>query len=791
MAGAYSVCTSSAVSARGGGDLGPTSSARRRRRLREQLRVVQQRETVGAAQRRHGPAVPLLHGQQRREHVLGAVGGHRVVEPGDVAAGGPVRDPARLHGDDVRCLGGGLRRGVELAVRLVGRHHDDVDRDAGVGPHELLGQPLVGGQRPGERADVPPHQVAARRAGATAAAELGWPVQARQRRAAATSTPSRQSQRCASAIPRAAARRTLASSPVRRGANTLARSPVASTAGRTIPGVHRYDDETERLAQAVIDYARRRMRLDPVPLDGPRPYDELYAARRRDDHRRRGSAASAVLRLFDDVLSRACISVDHPRYLSFIPAAPTEAAIAVRPRRRRVVDLRRLVAGGRRRRLRREPGAALARRPRRAARRRRAGCSCRAARSGNLSALVAARHDAAARRDRGGLGRPGRWVVACSAEAHSSIAHAARVMDVDLLAVPVDADGRLTGAALARGARARRRRGRASSPSSRPAARPTSASSTTSPAIADVARRARAVAARRRRVRARGARRPVGAAHVRRHRARRLVHRRPAQVAVRAVRRLRAALPRPGARRGRRTPSRRATSTSSTPTRATGTRPTTRTTSPGGRAGCRSGSPSPRTGPQAYADAIETTLALARDGRRRDPGAVVRRAAARAGPVGGRVPAAGLDGVQYYDWSDRLMTANYAFVTPTSHDGGDGDPVRDRQPAHERGRHHRRSSTRWPRGAERSARPEPLSPTLVSRTPAWRNLAAHPTCNREVGGSTPPAGSPVVVAQRPQAGERPVYARRRSCAVASSPTGSSGLNTPCRCSSVNRPWMHW
>ena len=24
---------------------------------------------------------------------------------------------------------------------------------------------------------------------------------------------------------------------------------------------------------------------------------------------------------------------------------------------------------------------------------------------------------------------------------------------------------------------------------------------------------------------------------------------------------------------------------------------------------------------------------------------------------------------QYYDWSDRLMAANYAFVTPTSHDG--------------------------------------------------------------------------------------------------------------------------
>ena len=33
-----------------------------------------------------------------------------------------------------------------------------------------------------------------------------------------------------------------------------------------------------------------------------------------------------MLALFDDVLSRACISTDHPRYLSFIPNAPTESA---------------------------------------------------------------------------------------------------------------------------------------------------------------------------------------------------------------------------------------------------------------------------------------------------------------------------------------------------------------------------------------------------------------------------------------------------------------------------------
>jgi len=65
--------------------------------------------------------------------------------------------------------------------------------------------------------------------------------------------------------------------------------------------------------------------------------------------------------------------------------------------------------------------------------------------AGNLSALVAAR-DAAAR-DRG---RPsGRWVVATSEEAHSSVKSAANVMDVEVLSVPTDENRRLSGRKLA------------------------------------------------------------------------------------------------------------------------------------------------------------------------------------------------------------------------------------------------------------------------------------------------------------------------------------------------------
>jgi hypothetical protein len=47
--------------------------------------------------------------------------------------------------------------------------------------------------------------------------------------------------------------------------------------------------------------------------------------------------------------------------------------------------------------------------------------------------------------------------------------------------------------------------------------------------------------------------------------------------------------------------------------------------------------------------------------------------------------------------------------------------------------------------------------------------------------------SEALTSSRFQASGRPVYARRRSCGVGSCRTGSSGLNTPRRCSSVNRP----
>jgi glutamate/tyrosine decarboxylase-like PLP-dependent enzyme len=209
--------------------------------------------------------------------------------------------------------------------------------------------------------------------------------------------------------------------------------------------VHRFDETTDALATSVFAYARERMRLDPPPLDAPRSEAELEAALGLTVTPE-GLGGDEALRRFVDVLAPSCISTDHPRYLSFIPTAPTEASTLFDL----VVSASCLYGGSW------MEGAGAVHAENEALRwlsglaglpPGSGGVFVPGGSVGNLSALVAARHRA--RRARGDAGEPRRWLVACSAHTHSSIVSAADVMDVDLLEVPVDGAGRLTGAALA------------------------------------------------------------------------------------------------------------------------------------------------------------------------------------------------------------------------------------------------------------------------------------------------------------------------------------------------------
>jgi len=205
--------------------------------------------------------------------------------------------------------------------------------------------------------------------------------------------------------------------------------------------MHEVNDESRAIVDMVLEYSRRRLLADQHPLDKPLPPSELarLAGRTIDEE---GIGARQAVSVFEHVLAPACITTDDPRYLSFIPSAPSKAAAAFDV----VVSASALYGGSWLegsgavhaenevlRWLAKEfglPGSA-------------GGVFVQGGTLGNLSALVAARESARRR----GVATE-RWQIVCGAEAHSSIASAARVMDVDVVAVPVGADGRLTGDAV-------------------------------------------------------------------------------------------------------------------------------------------------------------------------------------------------------------------------------------------------------------------------------------------------------------------------------------------------------
>ena len=208
--------------------------------------------------------------------------------------------------------------------------------------------------------------------------------------------------------------------------------------------MHRHDSSTEVLTQAVVRYAVERMRLDPPPLDKTRPAAELRAMVGATVTAR-GIGGLEALRIFAEVLGPASISIDHPRFLSFVPAAPTEAAILFDL----VVGASSIYGGSWL-----EGGGAvyaenealryvadLAGLPESAG-----GVFVTGGTAGNLSALIVARfrwrHRAA-----GALDRTRGLMVTCKG-AHSSIASAARAMDADVVLVPSDEHGRMWGTAL-------------------------------------------------------------------------------------------------------------------------------------------------------------------------------------------------------------------------------------------------------------------------------------------------------------------------------------------------------
>ena len=206
--------------------------------------------------------------------------------------------------------------------------------------------------------------------------------------------------------------------------------------------MHAFTPDDDATARAIVEYCLRRVSME-APLDRPLTPAELDSLV-GETVTSAGLGGPHALRLWAEVLGPACLSVDHRRYLSFIPNAPTKAATYFDM----LVAASNVYAGS----WLEGSGAVyaenqalrwladLAGLPATAG-----GVFVQGGTVGNLSALVAAR--ASAERARGG--RPARWVVCVTEETHASVKHALRaVMDVDVVEVPGDASGRMLGAAL-------------------------------------------------------------------------------------------------------------------------------------------------------------------------------------------------------------------------------------------------------------------------------------------------------------------------------------------------------
>src|ERR1019366_2586154 len=89
---------------------------------------------------------------------------------------------------------------------------------------------------------------------------------------------------------------------------------------------HEMFDFDAEFGDAVFDYCRERLSMDPVPLDFGALVeipDEKMAGLIRPE----GRSPEAVLDFFRTTLAPSVVSIDSPGFLAFIPNAPTKNSL--------------------------------------------------------------------------------------------------------------------------------------------------------------------------------------------------------------------------------------------------------------------------------------------------------------------------------------------------------------------------------------------------------------------------------------------------------------------------------
>jgi glutamate/tyrosine decarboxylase-like PLP-dependent enzyme len=204
--------------------------------------------------------------------------------------------------------------------------------------------------------------------------------------------------------------------------------------------MHKVDDTTNSMVRSVLAYAENRLRMDPVPLDkgtqSPADLHRVLDGVIRD----RGRSPDEVLGVYASVIAPSIISADSPRFLGFIPAAPTKASLLfdMLVSCASIQGISWLEASGAiaaentvLRLIADEAGMPASA----------GGCFVSGGSAGNLSAIAVARETGKKRLGQAAAGRRLRVVV--GTDAHSSIVNTLRLLEMDALVVETP-DHRLT-----------------------------------------------------------------------------------------------------------------------------------------------------------------------------------------------------------------------------------------------------------------------------------------------------------------------------------------------------------
>lgn len=204
------------------------------------------------------------------------------------------------------------------------------------------------------------------------------------------------------------------------------------------------DNEAGELVGLVVDLLRERIADTHQPLGTTLSEPDLRALL-GTSITPSGLGGREALRCFVEVVAAHCLTIDHPRYLAYVPAAPSQAStladvlvsvwnmypgtfsdgagavVAENAALEWLADLAGLPAGA-------------------------GGAFVSGGTAGNLSALIAARHRWRERAN-GAFDRT-HGILLVSEGAHASVEAAAHVMDADVVTVPADDRGSLSRHAL-------------------------------------------------------------------------------------------------------------------------------------------------------------------------------------------------------------------------------------------------------------------------------------------------------------------------------------------------------